>query len=39
MIEIIRQWRPAFHSSVLINRNLKLDNLLYADDQVILADS
>jgi hypothetical protein len=39
MNEIIRHWRPTAHSSLPINRNLKLNTLLFADYWVILTNS
>jgi hypothetical protein len=38
MKDMNRKWRLTSHSSITINRNLKLDTLLFAADQVILVD-
>lgn len=39
MNTIIREWRQLPHGNIMINRRLKLDTILYADDQVLIADS
>jgi len=38
MKDLIRKWRLKLRSSITINRTLKLNTLLFADDDVIRVD-
>jgi hypothetical protein len=39
MDAIIKRWRGGNHGGITINRNMSLDTLLFADDQVLIASS
>jgi hypothetical protein len=39
MDAIIKRWRGGNHRGISINRNMILDTLLFADDQVLIASS
>jgi hypothetical protein len=39
MNKIIAEWKKKPHSSIKIDRHTKVDTLLFADDQVLVAES
>jgi hypothetical protein len=39
MDAIIKRWRGGNHGGISINRNMILDTLLFAEDQVLIASS
>jgi hypothetical protein len=39
MNKIIQKWKVTRHSNIPINRNVNIDTMLFADDQVLLAKS
>jgi hypothetical protein len=39
MDTIIKRWRGGNHGGISMNRNMILDTLLFADDQVLIAKS
>jgi hypothetical protein len=39
MDAIVKRWREGNHRGISINRNMILDTLLFADDQVLIVSS